>query len=95
MCLFSRTHAWVSRVASHATAFNIGIIIVWLFTVFIEMQQYKGPGNKKFCTIHSRSSLDLVEWAAFRTIDSVRISAYQASSPSTSTSILIEESMYF
>ena len=28
------------------------------------MQQYKGPGNKKFCNIHSRSSLDLVEWAA-------------------------------
>ena len=53
----------------------IGIMIkssiVWLFTVFIEMQQYKGPGNKKFCNIHSRSSLDLdlAEWAAFRTID--------------------------
>ena len=27
--------------------------------VFIEMQQYKGPGNKKFCNIHSRSSLDI------------------------------------
>ena len=25
--------------------------------VFIEMQQYKGPGNKKFCNIHSKSSL--------------------------------------
>ena len=25
--LFSQTHAWVSRVASHATALNIGIII--------------------------------------------------------------------
>ena len=31
-------------------------------------QQYKGPG-KKIYNIHSRSSLDLVEWAAFRTID--------------------------
>ena len=77
MCLFSRTHAWVSRVASHATAFNIGIIIVWLFTVFIEMQQYKGPGNKKFCNIHSRSSLYLLEWAAFGKIDLVRIFAYR------------------
>ena len=37
--------------------------------VFIEMQQYKGPGNKKFCNIHSRSSLDPVEWAVFGTID--------------------------
>ena len=27
--------------------------------VFIEMQQCKGPGNKKFCNIHSKSSLDL------------------------------------
>ena len=27
--------------------------------VFIEMQQYKGPGNKKFCKIHSKSSLDI------------------------------------
>ena len=25
--LFSQTHAWVSRAASHATALNIGIII--------------------------------------------------------------------
>ena len=37
--------------------------------VFIEMQQYKGPGNKKFCNIHTRSSLDLVEWAVFGRID--------------------------
>ena len=42
--------------------------------VFIEMQQYKGPGNKKFCNIHSRSSLDLVEWAAFRTTTNNNIS---------------------
>ena len=41
---------------------------VWLFTVFIESQQYKGPG-KKFYNVHSRTSLDLVKWAAFRTID--------------------------
>ena len=51
--------------------------IVWLFTVFIEMQQYKGPGDKKFCNTHSRSSLDLLEWAAFGTIDLVRIFAYR------------------
>ena len=31
---------------------------------------------KKFYNIHSRSSLDLVEWAAFHTIDWVRIFAY-------------------
>ena len=30
--------------------------------LLIEMQRHKGPGNKKFCTIHSRSSLDLVSF---------------------------------
>ena len=48
------------------------------FNLLQTVQQYKDPGNKKFCNIHSRSSLHLVEWAVFRTIDWVRIFPYRS-----------------
>ena len=58
-----------NRIISYLEKFSILYNNQFGFMAFIEMQQYKGSGNKKFCNIHRRSSLDLVEWAGFGTID--------------------------